>query len=416
MSFAIIESRQDNVYNPNFYTSEGMLVLKEQLRLLNHVYVPSFDGNSQAKGQTVSFTAPSVPKGQGTVGVMNEIETLAPTTTTVKLDKYIQRAFKVNDIDKTLSEGRIITDHIAPYMSAISKDVELEVYKVAKRVPWKIPAMSSAKEEFITIKQRLSSNNVNTESGDITYLIDPVHQSNLLRDPIFSSQQVLDMSGKVIMSGDLQMRYGITPVMSQIAATSHKAGTLLGTVAAPASKAARTGSLKVQANVNDRIIIVSGLPAGKTIEPGDAFFINQDKFGAFLPKYAVVNSATITVAGDVTIEISSPIKQTIPTGAAVEFDDGSLYNRDEYEGLMAFHRNAIAVIPRPLALPPKSTVDSSIAVDKETGLALRCRIVYNAADAGNTYVHFDTLFGYELLNPDAIAVVCRPKTFIPDYF
>jgi len=415
MSFAIIESRQDNYYNPNFYASEGILILKEQLKLLNHVYVPSFDGSSAARGQTINFTAPSVPKASGTVGVMNEVETLTPTTTTIKLDKYLQRAFKVNDIDSTLSEGRLVTDHIAPYMSAMARDVELAVYNVAKRVPWKIPAMSSAKEEFITIKQRLSQNNVNTETGDITYLIDPIHQSNLLRDPIFSSQQVLDMSGKVIMSGDLQMRYGITPVMSQIAAVAHTAGTLLGTAAAPTTDVQRTGTLVNAVNPNDRVLTIAGLSTGKTIEPGDALTIAQDKFGAFLPKYAVINSATVTVAGNVSIEITPAIMQTIPAGTAVTFDDGSKHNRDEYEGLIAFHRNAIAVIPRPLIQPPQGTVKSWIATDKETGLSLRCRIVYDEKDAGSTSVLFDVLMGYELLNPNAIVTVCRPKTFIETY-
>jgi hypothetical protein len=71
---------------------------------------------------------------------------------------------------------------------------------------------------------------------------------------------------------------------------------------------------------------------------------------------------------------------------------------------IAFHKNAFALVSRPLALPPEqSGATSMIFLDKKTGIAVRITKQWNITALATTWV-IDLLYGYAALDEDRCAV------------
>ena len=71
---------------------------------------------------------------------------------------------------------------------------------------------------------------------------------------------------------------------------------------------------------------------------------------------------------------------------------------------MAFHRNAFSLVSRPLAtaVDPSVSARQFVATDKDTGIALRVTMSYNATKL-STQVTVDILYGVKTLDT-ALAV------------
>lgn len=96
------------------------------------------------------------------------------------------------------------------------------------------------------------------------------------------------------------------------------------------------------------------------------------------------------------ITLDRPLEVTIANGAAINFGPTGNYN-------MAFHRNALALVVRPLAMPMPGSGAIS-AVVNHNGLSMRATITYQGRDQGHL-VTLDMLCGIALLDANLGAVM-----------
>ena len=136
------------------------------------------------------------------------------------------------------------------------------------------------------------------------------------------------------------------------------------------------------------------------IQAGQMLSIGE--VGASLAAYSSISTEDTsgnTVPNVTTFMLNRSLDADIADGAGVGLGPEGDYG-------FAFHRNAVALVSRPLATPPPDTgVRSFVATDPRTGLAMRVTMTYDGKAQG-TRVTVDFLFGVKVLNKSLGALVC----------
>jgi hypothetical protein len=141
------------------------------------------------------------------------------------------------------------------------------------------------------------------------------------------------------------------------------------------------------------ITVTDGYPIGWHREIAiDGFTVNPQIGQAVT--FGVNNASVYTViAVDSTLGITldRPLEFAVADNAKVNIAPAGSYN-------LAFHRNAIALVTRPLALPRAGTGARSF-VQNLDGLSMRATITYQGMSQGHL-VTLDMLAGVAVLEPD----------------
>lgn len=114
-------------------------------------------------------------------------------------------------------------------------------------------------------------------------------------------------------------------------------------------------------------------------------------FGSSTIKYAITRVASTTE-----IWLDRPIEASISSGDKVNLGPNGGYN-------LAFHRNALTMVSRPLALPRASTGVVADVMNWK-GMSLRVTVTYDGVKQGHL-VTMDALFGIKVLDTDLGAVL-----------
>lgn len=140
--------------------------------------------------------------------------------------------------------------------------------------------------------------------------------------------------------------------------------------------------------------------AGYQKEIGYTGFTNEPQVGQMVTFGTDATSAIYTiVAADTTnnkVTLDRPLEAQVASGAAMNLAPAGNYN-------LAFHKNALTLVTRPLA-PPKSGTGAQSAVVSYNGLTIRATITYDGNKQGHL-VTLDFLMGVALLDEDLAAVV-----------
>lgn len=146
--------------------------------------------------------------------------------------------------------------------------------------------------------------------------------------------------------------------------------------------------------------------AGDVITIADVFDINPrtgQRIGGRLKQFVVL-ATTNTTATTFTMPISPAI---IPTGPYKNVELVSAGSKavtrvgtaaTQYRQNMVFHKNAFALVVRPLVLPPGS-VDGARATDSQTGLSVRV-IPYYTGSTDTSVWRLDVLYGVAPVYPE----------------
>jgi hypothetical protein len=109
-----------------------------------------------------------------------------------------------------------------------------------------------------------------------------------------------------------------------------------------------------------------------------------------------ITSIDSTASGEAVIQLDRPLEELVAAEAIVSFYPTGSYN-------FAFHRNAIAFVSRPLALPRSGTGALAAVVNFE-GIGLRVCITYDGTRQGHL-VTVDLLCGVKVLDQQYGAVM-----------
>jgi hypothetical protein len=105
---------------------------------------------------------------------------------------------------------------------------------------------------------------------------------------------------------------------------------------------------------------------------------------------------TVIEATTTSLMLDRPLEVALADDAAVNIGPAGSYN-------LAFHRNAMTLVVRPLA-PTRTGVGAASAVVNADGLTMRATISYNGTKQGHL-VTLDFLCGIKVLDPNLGAVL-----------
>ena len=139
---------------------------------------------------------------------------------------------------------------------------------------------------------------------------------------------------------------------------------------------------KVTGNINEKKVQLSETQAATgTLKKGDGLIIDGRM-------YRITKDATAASNAAANVEIDMPLHIQITEAM-------SAYIVTKYHSL-AFHRNAIAMVTRPLELPMGN---KNAAIMQHNGLGVRVVYDYDI-NTKTDYVSIDILYGLKLLYPE----------------
>lgn len=350
---------------PQMVANEALMVLLSNLTMANLVhrdYSAEFAG---AVGDTVNVRKPAtfVAKNfTGTVSAQDATE----GSVAVKLDRFRDVTAKVTSKDLTLNIKDFSIQIVTPAMQSIAQAVDSDLIALG------------IQKAGITVSGTANATNL-ADIGNMGKSFDinkvPVANRRFVMHPTHKYRYALtDNLSKVSYAGDSKALrdaeigkvYSFDTFMDQNCPD------------APASTGTAT-AYKVSATAGATTVALSSLSAATaTIKEGDSFIIDGYRY-TFAEDKTGASSAIATIAIDQPIHKSFDEEDALPIKAA---------------NSLAFHRNGIALVTRPLALP-RGAKDAAIA--SADGLGVRVVYDYDVNTKQDT-VSFDILYGIKELD------------------
>jgi len=380
------------VYNPIFYAQEALIQLHKALGMAGRVY-RGYDEERKSfgKGDVINIRRPSTFSAQD---APSSSQDLATETVALTLAYWKEVKFQLTDKELSISDERIISDHIAPAAVALADDIDQKLCALYKDVPWYYDIAnngSTAVTDIISTRKVMFDNKVPmADAANMHFMVDGNLEAGLLGLSAFTQNQGAGQQGvEDMMRGTLGRKYGYELFANQNVPL-HTAGTC-----ADATGAVDFGSGTTAVYAKGvSTIHIDGMTSGGTMKAGDSFVIAGND-----QRYAVTADVTFT-AGEADVSFTPPLVVAIDEDAVVT---GRV---DTHRANLAFHRNAFALAMAPLTEMGKE-LGAKIATitDPITGLAIRSRVFY-VGDSSLVKVALDVLYGVKTLDPNLACRAC----------
>jgi hypothetical protein len=451
-SYKVSFDNDVDVFAPEFWANESLEVLQQYLVLANLVH-RDYEPIIQKFGDTINITKPGVfTAKRKTDDEQVRIQDVSATSASLKLDQHWHTSFIIKDGEESKSYVDLINLYITPGIRSIAESIDKIVagqyVRFLNNVVGRLGGLTSSTAKDYLLDARASMNLHRVPLEGRRMLLAGTAETEVLKLDNFLNAMYIGDDGTSLREASLGRKLGfdffttgyvadITPGQSvgtttttaaaamgasTVAVTAIPAGVGVGTwftivgddtplqVAsiatlnvglylplrrAVASGAAVTfylaGAVNQPSTLTSRgIVVANGYPAGWHRE------IAVDGF-TVLPQlsqcvtFGTNNASTYTViAVDPIfgITLDRPLEFAIADNDKVNIAPAGNYN-------LAFHRNAIALVTRPLAAPRPGTGALS-AVVEYNGLAIRATITYQGREQGHL-VTCDILCGVAVL-------------------
>jgi hypothetical protein len=440
---------------PEFWAQESLAILEENTvaAMLVHRDFENYVANF---GDTVNTRQPGEFQGKRKTANDNvTIQDANSTNVPVKLDQHVHTSFLLRDGEESYSFKDLVAEYLAPAMIAQSRFVDqviLGQYPAFFANGYgKLGGLSgsTAKDYLLGARNMMNKNKAHVTGRNMVWT--PDGETAALNTDMFLSAEKVGDDGTALREASLGRKMGFQNYMCQnmsdfsdgdVAATgaiNNAAGYAKGTTALTVDgfSAAIGANSWIKIAGDDtplRVVSTTGgaTPTAITVAaPGLRNAVLDDavvthygsgtvdgNFAAGYAKYIAVDDFTIApqVGQYVTIHTSP----TSPIYTIVDYDatDGILLDRpleaaiadDQVINLgpggsfnFAFHRNALALVSRPLA-QPRAGAGALSSVVNYNGLSMRAVITYDGEKQGHL-VTLDMLLGVKVLKPELGAVI-----------
>jgi len=452
--YACYENQLD-AFVPELWASAGLAMLSENMVMANLVN-RDFEPTIAKFGDVVNTRRPGEfkvsRKKDGTVLVQ---EDASATNVPVPLDQWFYKSFIIRDGEGSKSFEDLVTMYLRPAMKIIASGIDRALLGrvhayfggPTSRVG-KLGGLSAstAKDTVLEARERLNVNKAPVDGRNL--VMAPTSDTAMLKTEMFLKANERGDGGTALQNAVLGRILGFETYMDQNVncvlsgadtdsdpvtepyAAGTAAGTELASVLAPAegefiniagndqptyctgtnaawfklnealkyatednAVATRIKACASTANYaagHSEAIVLDGYTAGKAPQEGQLLAFGT---GASRRTYTVIES---TDAGaSCTVILDRPLE------VAVGNDDPAFPG--PYGAMnLAFHRDALALVSRPLALPPQ-TAGVAASVQNYNGIAMRVLAQYDIK-AGGLIVNCDVLAGVAVLD----ASLCVP--------
>jgi hypothetical protein len=447
-------ANDNDAFVPEMWANEGLMILEENM-VMAHLVHRDFENEVQRYGDVVNTRRPNKfnvarKVDGGTLSYQDATATNVPVT----LDQWFVSPFTIYDGEDSLSFKDLVAIYLKPAMLNIANGVDRAVtgqmHKffggVAARVGRleNLPAATS--NDTVLEARQVLNDNLAPMDAQRHLLLSSASETALLKNDIFVKANERGDEGTALENARLGRIYGFQTWMGQNVPGLVSGTTIAGTVTG-AEVAGETGALSctLGATVVGEFINVAGNdqptyctaitaattdftlnealkyatgagavctaytsdtvnhPSAGTYAIGWTQAIGMDNIAYFTVGQLCAfgtgaNRRTYTVIEVVgnDLWLDRPLEVAVADGAAAFPGPQGNYN-------LAFHREALALITRPLALPRAGTgVVAGVA--SYNGISMRITMQYNQS-AGGTQVNCDMLAGVAVLDTNLACVM-----------
>ncbi len=379
----------NTLLTPKMIAREALLRLKESLIISNLVY-RDYSGEFTKVGDTVNIRKPATFVADEFGGTIN-LQDVGEGSVPVKMDTIADVSVEITSKQQTLELQDFMSQIGDGAMLAMAQKVNRKVAEVAgKQIPFYTGTSGNTPNSlplgFINPKVKLDENFV--PNANRMAVFDPVAQGSLLALDVVNNA---DKSGSTqgLREANMGRIMGFDTYMDQVIKT-HTAGgyTVLNDVTVTAITHDED-----DANVSILTLTSDAGTSTETLKAGDLFTVDGHQ-------YVVISDSSAAVSG-----VASNIKvhPKFHVDAVGSLADDAVTFADQsaraHVSNLAFHKNAIALVSRPLEMPMGKTEQNAyVAQDPISGLSIRVVMDYSI-DTKKSIISFDALFGTKVIFP-----------------
>lgn len=443
-----VYSNDNDAFIPEHWANESLAILEENM-VAGMLIHRDFEMIFAQHGDVVNTRRPAefVSKRKEQSDSVT-IQDARATNVPVTLNQHLHVSFMIYDGEETKAFKDLVNEYIRPAMLAQARVVDQiilgQAYRFMVNGYGHLNGMTSsnAKDYVLGLRNLMNVNKAYVNGRNM--LLTPSSETELLKQELFLAADKVGDQGTALREASLGRKLGFDMFMAQNTpsvivgntinqtALINKAGgyttggistfvtdgsgafangqfiTIAGDdtplrVSSSTGGASPTALVTTTATKNpiaDDAVITKYTPGAVNLSGGyaagwgkeitvDAFTVAPQvgqlvAFGTASPVYTVIG-----VNGLVGITLDRPLELAIADDVAVNIGPAGNYN-------FAFHRNALALVTRPLK-PPRQGTGAMSAVVNYNGLGIRATITYNGEKQGHL-VTLDFLLGIAILD------------------
>lgn len=450
-----------DAYVPELWANESLAILMENMVVANLVH-RDFQDEVASFGDVVNTRKPAeFSAKRKTANDDITLQDASATNVQVPLDQHFHTSFIIRDEEWSKSFKDLVVEYVAPAMQSIARAIDQvvlgQVHKFMANAAGKLNGMTSstALEDILALREKMNVNKAYSDGRRL--IVTPYTETVMLTDSRFLEAQKVGDDGSALREASLGRKLGFDIFQCQNMnyindlATETAAGTVTNALAAGAGGSQTVSITGYNVVVGEFATVVgNGQPSivsAVTLSMADTTAVTFTEAN----KFATLAGAVITVyvSADVNgtyaagygkgINIDGHASGEGPqVGQLLAFGTGGsrhtytiiqtevvsatettvwldrplalgLANNDlAFPGPsgslnFAFHKNALALVTRPLVTPPQEFGARS-GVVSDDGTAIRATMQYNSTKQG-LVVTLDLLCGVKELDTDLGAVL-----------
>lgn len=457
VAIRVFDNSLDPLY-PELWAYESMAILEENLLAANMVY-RDFENTVARFGDTVNTRKPGEFVA-GRKAVNDDVTTQNATSTNIPvvLNQFPHVSFLLRDGEEAWAFKDLVTEYLSPAMLAMARMVDQIVlgqypqFMTNQVGTVQSISSSNAKARILDLRNKMNVNKVYEAGRNVLW--SPNSETAVLNTDIFLQANTAGDGGQAMREAMLGRKMGFDHYMCQnmasvgattngtagainltagynkgatslvvdgftgaaiaanqfvnIAGQVHRVvsaslttGNTTGIViASPGLTAAIVDNAVVTPITKGTVNFTAGYAAGWSkpiVVTGPAIFFQAGQMVSF--GTSASNALYTVIAADSvnnTITLDRPLEDAIA-------DTDNIYPGPQGDYNLAFHRNAIALVVRPLN-PPREGTGARSAVVNHRGLSIRVTITYDGVKQGHR-ITLDMLCGIKVLDVNLGAVL-----------
>lgn len=355
----------NTLLTPSIIAREALMVLENNLVFAGLVH-RDYSEEFAKVGDTITVRKPATFTAQEFSSSIT-VQDATETSVSVKLDKHLDVSFAVTAQDLTLKVADFSEQFIAPAMRALAQKVDSYIAGLYVDVPYKTAVSGTPVVGDLAAIGKLL-NQAKSPLTDRRLVLDPItHAKYVVLDAFLHAEK--SGTTEALRNASMGKVLGLESYMSQNI-VSHVKGTL---------DAAATGTGSLGAT---EVTVASG-GASKTVKKGDIVTF-ADTAGV----YVCTEDMTTDGTGAGTLKIYPALAAAVSAKTITLLAD--------HIANLAFHKNAFALVTRPLEKPLGASRAEAISY---RGLTIRAVYDYDITTKKDT-ISLDLLCGVKTLTPE----------------
>lgn len=366
-------------YDEIAFGQEALICLYNQLGMASRVY-RDYDPSPKAKGQNINLRRPSQFTAVDQPGTAQDMST---ESVQINLGFHKGVSLKITDKELSLTNDKLVEDHINPMAYAIAKDIDTRLCGLFARVPNVYQQANStfSLSDIASVRQTLFDKSVPMD-GKVSLMVNGAMENNIL-SALGGSSMFGAKVDEARVNATIGRLYGMDIFANQNTPTfaTSQAADVIG--AAPAAAV----------GVSSFTATAFGTSIANTVVAGDTFAIAGQS-----QRYSVTAAANSDGSGNLVIAFEPKLQVATAGGEVLTVHKITGAARAVN---LAFHKNAFALVMAPLDDTAGKIGGAKVSTvqDATTMLTLRSRIWYEGKESA-IYVGLDALFGIQVLDED----------------